>query len=69
MKALMAEWGNPFAAYCYDESQAVAKAYLAACTPAQLGILLCNSTQLLFDMNHIRTMITDKHDDSPLLPF
>ncbi|SMG66878.1 alkyl hydroperoxide reductase/ Thiol specific antioxidant/ Mal allergen [methanotrophic bacterial endosymbiont of Bathymodiolus sp.] len=33
MKALMAEWGNPFAAYCYDESQAMAKAYLAACTP------------------------------------
>ncbi|HIG64880.1 MAG TPA: thioredoxin family protein [Methyloprofundus sp.] len=33
MKALMAEWGNPFAAYCYDESQTVAKAYLAACTP------------------------------------
>ncbi|MBT3812708.1 MAG: thioredoxin family protein [Gammaproteobacteria bacterium] len=33
MKALMAEWGNPFVAYCYDESQTVAKAYLAACTP------------------------------------
>jgi thiol-disulfide isomerase/thioredoxin len=33
MKDLMAEWGNPFAAYLYDESQAVAKAYRAACTP------------------------------------
>ena len=33
MQLLMAEWGNPFAAYCYDESQEVAKAYLAACTP------------------------------------
>lgn len=33
MKALMAEWGNPFAAYLYDESQAVANAYQAACTP------------------------------------
>ena len=33
MKQLMAEWGNPFAAYLYDESQEVAKAYQAACTP------------------------------------
>jgi thiol-disulfide isomerase/thioredoxin len=33
MKALMQEWGNPFAAYCYDETQAVAKAYRAVCTP------------------------------------
>ena len=33
MQALMAEWGNPFAAYCYDETQEVAKSYLAACTP------------------------------------
>lgn len=33
MQQLMAEWGNPFAAYLYDESQAVAKAYQAACTP------------------------------------
>ena len=33
MHALMAEWGNPFAAYLYDESQSVAKAYQAACTP------------------------------------
>lgn len=33
MQALMAEWGNPFAAYLYDESQDVAKAYQAACTP------------------------------------
>ncbi|MBS4049651.1 MAG: thioredoxin family protein [Methylomonas sp.] len=33
MHELMAEWGNPFAAYLYDESQAVAKAYQAACTP------------------------------------
>lgn len=33
MHKLMAEWGNPFAAYLYDESQAVAKAYQAACTP------------------------------------
>ncbi|QWF71763.1 thioredoxin family protein [Methylomonas paludis] len=33
MQALMAEWGNPFAAYLYDESQQVAKAYQAACTP------------------------------------
>lgn len=33
MRALMAEWGNPFAAYLYDERQDVAKAYRAACTP------------------------------------
>jgi peroxiredoxin len=33
MRELMAEWGNPFAAYLYDESQMVAKAYQAACTP------------------------------------
>lgn len=33
MQALMQEWGSPFAAYLYDETQAVAKAYLAACTP------------------------------------
>ncbi|RLA21558.1 MAG: thioredoxin family protein [Gammaproteobacteria bacterium] len=33
MQALMAEWGNPFAAYCYDATQEAAKAYLAACTP------------------------------------
>ena len=33
MKQLMVEWGHPFAAYLYDESQEVAKAYQAACTP------------------------------------
>lgn len=33
MKALMEEWGQPFAAYLYDASQSVAKAYQAACTP------------------------------------
>ncbi len=33
MRALMAEWGNPFDAYLYDESQETAKAYQAACTP------------------------------------
>jgi len=33
MQQLMVEWGNPFAAYLYDESQMVAKAYQAACTP------------------------------------
>lgn len=33
MRELMAEWGNPFAAYLYDESQEVARAYRAACTP------------------------------------
>lgn len=32
MKALAAEWGNPFP-YLYDESQDVARAYQAACTP------------------------------------
>jgi len=33
MQALMESWGKPFAAYLYDESQAIAKAYQAACTP------------------------------------
>lgn len=33
MKAMMAEWGTPFAAYLYDETQNVARAYQAACTP------------------------------------
>ncbi|MEQ1636545.1 MAG: thioredoxin family protein [Methylococcales bacterium] len=33
MQHLMAAWGNPFTAYLYDESQTVAKAYQAACTP------------------------------------
>jgi len=33
MKAMMQAWGNPFAAYLYDESQDVARAYQAACTP------------------------------------
>jgi len=33
MQLMMAEWGNPFAGYLYDETQAVAKAYMAACTP------------------------------------
>ncbi len=33
MRQLMIEWGNPFLAYLYDETQAVAKAYQAACTP------------------------------------
>lgn len=33
MQTMMQEWGNPFAAYLYDESQSVAKAYKAACTP------------------------------------
>lgn len=33
MRELMAEWGHPFAAYLYDETQEVAKAYQAACTP------------------------------------
>jgi thiol-disulfide isomerase/thioredoxin len=33
MHELMLDWGNPFAAYLYDETQAVAKAYQAACTP------------------------------------
>ena len=29
----MADWGNPFSAYLYDETQEIAKAYQAACTP------------------------------------
>ena len=33
MQAMMNEWGNPFAAYLYDETQTVARAYQAACTP------------------------------------
>lgn len=33
MRELMAAWGYPFAAYLYDETQQVAKAYQAACTP------------------------------------
>jgi len=33
MRALSAEWGNPFVAYLFDQTQAVAKAYQAACTP------------------------------------
>ena len=33
MQELMVDWGHPFAAYLYDESQDVAKAYQAACTP------------------------------------
>ncbi|MGZ8164691.1 MAG: thioredoxin family protein [Methylobacter sp.] len=33
MKGLMESWGHPFSAYLYDESQEVAKAYQAACTP------------------------------------
>jgi len=33
MKIMMEEWGNPFTAYLYDETQTVAKAYQAACTP------------------------------------
>ncbi len=33
MTALMADWGNPFAAYLYDESQDIARAYQAVCTP------------------------------------
>jgi peroxiredoxin len=33
MQQLMAEWGNPFAAYLYDETQETARAYRAACTP------------------------------------
>lgn len=32
MKELAAQWGNPFP-YLYDESQDVARAYQAACTP------------------------------------
>ena len=33
MIELMAQWNHPFNAYLYDESQAVAKAYQATCTP------------------------------------
>lgn len=33
MQQLMDAWGHPFKAYLYDESQDVAKAYQAACTP------------------------------------
>jgi thiol-disulfide isomerase/thioredoxin len=33
MQQLMVEWGQPFAAYLYDETQEVAKVYKAACTP------------------------------------
>lgn len=33
MQALSAEWGNPFDAYLFDQTQEVAKAYQAACTP------------------------------------
>lgn len=33
MQQLMAAWGNPFNAYLYDETQQVAKAYQAVCTP------------------------------------
>lgn len=33
MQQLMADWGKPFSAYLYDETQEVAKAYMAACTP------------------------------------
>jgi thiol-disulfide isomerase/thioredoxin len=33
MKEMMDAWGHPFAAYLYDESQDIAKAYQAACTP------------------------------------
>ena len=33
MQELMAAWGQPFAAYLYDETQKEAKAYQAACTP------------------------------------
>lgn len=33
MKALMENWGHPFAEYLYDQTQQVAKAYQAACTP------------------------------------
>ncbi len=41
MTELMSEWKNPFVAYLYDESQEVAKAYQAACTP---DIYLFNET-------------------------
>lgn len=33
MQQLMLDWGQPFAAYLYDETQAVARRYQAACTP------------------------------------
>jgi thiol-disulfide isomerase/thioredoxin len=33
MVELITEWGHPFTAYLYDESQNTAKAYQAACTP------------------------------------
>lgn len=33
MRELMADWGKPFAAYLYDETQDVARAYQAACMP------------------------------------
>ena len=33
MKQMMEEWERPFAAYLFDKSQEVAKAYQAACTP------------------------------------
>lgn len=33
MRALSVEWGNPFQAYLFDQTQEVAKAYQAACTP------------------------------------
>jgi len=33
MQELMVEWEKPFAAYLYDQTQEVAKSYLAACTP------------------------------------
>jgi thiol-disulfide isomerase/thioredoxin len=33
MQQLMLDWGNPFAAYLYDDTQSVAKSYQAACTP------------------------------------
>lgn len=33
MKQLMEDWGHPFAAFLFDESQEVAKSYQAACTP------------------------------------
>jgi len=33
MQILMKVWGHPFSAYLYDETQQIAKAYQAACTP------------------------------------
>lgn len=33
MKDMMVDWGYPFVAYLFDESQEIAKAYQAACTP------------------------------------